>query len=187
MTFVSPGAGGVHGSELPSGMAEESAALGYRLAIEEACCAGWRRAVRRAFCCSSMTTPRRRARWTSCSGSGAVVVVDRYFPGLPTDAVIFDDFAIGYEVTSAMLDRGHRYPAMLWSESDATSVRDLSPLAVVSARLPRGKWDGRPRLTHERIEGAGTPQRHVVLRAPVHVADREQNTLAVVGAGAARR
>jgi DNA-binding LacI/PurR family transcriptional regulator len=72
-------------------------------------------------------------------------VVDRYFPGLPTDAVIFDDFAIGYEVTSAMLDRGHRYPAMLWSESDATSVRDLSPLAVVSARLPRGKWDGRPR------------------------------------------
>jgi GntR family transcriptional regulator of arabinose operon len=75
----------------------------------------------------------------------AVVVVDRYLPGLPTDAVIFDDFAIGYEVTSAMLDRGYRYPAMLWSESDATSVRDLSPLAVVSARLPRGKWDGRPR------------------------------------------
>jgi len=54
----------------------------------------------------------------------AVVVVDRYFPSLPTDAVIFDDFAVGYQVTEAMLERGHRAPAMLWSESEVTSVRD---------------------------------------------------------------
>jgi DNA-binding LacI/PurR family transcriptional regulator len=54
----------------------------------------------------------------------AVVVVDRYFPGLPTDAVIFDDFAVGYEITAAVLDRGHRSVAVLWSEIDVTSVRD---------------------------------------------------------------
>ncbi|HET7385685.1 MAG TPA: LacI family DNA-binding transcriptional regulator [Nocardioidaceae bacterium] len=54
----------------------------------------------------------------------AVVLVDRYLPSMPTDAVIFDDFAIGYEVTAAVLDRGHRSLAVLWSEEDVTSVRD---------------------------------------------------------------
>jgi DNA-binding LacI/PurR family transcriptional regulator len=37
---------------------------------------------------------------------------------------MFDDFSIGYEVTTAMLDRGHRSPAVLWGEEDVTSVRD---------------------------------------------------------------
>ncbi|MDP9829558.1 LacI family DNA-binding transcriptional regulator [Kineosporia succinea] len=54
----------------------------------------------------------------------AVVLVDRYFPDVPTDAVLFDDFAIGHDVTSAVIARGHRAPALLWSESDTTSVRD---------------------------------------------------------------
>ncbi|NUR06804.1 MAG: LacI family DNA-binding transcriptional regulator [Nocardioidaceae bacterium] len=54
----------------------------------------------------------------------AFVLVDRYLPSMPTDAVIFDDFAIGYEVTSAVLDRGHSSPALLWGEEDVTSVRD---------------------------------------------------------------
>ncbi len=54
----------------------------------------------------------------------AVVLVDRYLPSMPSDAVIFDDFAIGYEVTTAVLDRGHRFPAVLWGEEDVTSVRD---------------------------------------------------------------
>ncbi|MCU1649236.1 MAG: hypothetical protein JWQ60_385 [Pseudonocardia sp.] len=286
MTFVSPGSGGVHESELLSGMAEESAALGYRLAIEHAPDVAREEAVLRRMAAGGsqgvMLFPHDHS---TAAGAVdelqrlgvAVVVVDRYFPGLPTDAVIFDDFAIGYEVTSAMLERGHRYPAMLWSESDATSVRDrlsghyralhdrglpelpersalrvydpldptarrqrlrsmldsperltavicgnaptlelavsdllamearflgavelaamdqfltydMSPLAVVSARLPAREMGRQAaRLTHERIEGAGTPQRHVVLRAPVHVADRGQNTLAVVGAEAARR
>jgi DNA-binding LacI/PurR family transcriptional regulator len=53
-----------------------------------------------------------------------VVLVDRYLPSMPTDAVIFDDFAIGYDVTTAVLDRGHRALAVLWGEEDATSVRD---------------------------------------------------------------
>ncbi|WP_193317776.1 MULTISPECIES: type 1 periplasmic-binding domain-containing protein [Streptomyces] len=43
---------------------------------------------------------------------------------MPTDAVLFDDFAVGHSVTDAMLERGHAAPAVLWSESDVTSVRD---------------------------------------------------------------
>ena len=54
----------------------------------------------------------------------AVVLVDRYLPSMPSDAVIFDDFAIGYDVTTAVLDRGHRALAVLWGEEDVTSVRD---------------------------------------------------------------
>ena len=54
----------------------------------------------------------------------AVVLVDRYLPSMPSDAVIFDDFAIGYEVTTAVLDRGHEAPTVLWGEEDVTSVRD---------------------------------------------------------------
>jgi len=54
----------------------------------------------------------------------AVVLVDRYLPSMPSDAVIFDDFAIGYDVTTAVLDRGHQALAVLWGEEDVTSVRD---------------------------------------------------------------
>ncbi len=54
----------------------------------------------------------------------AVVLVDRYLPSMASDAVVFDDFAIGYDVTAALLDRGHRALAVLWSEEDVTSVRD---------------------------------------------------------------
>ncbi len=54
----------------------------------------------------------------------AVVLVDRYLPSIPSDVVVFDDFSIGYEVTTAVLDRGHRSPVVLWGEEDVTSVRD---------------------------------------------------------------
>jgi GntR family transcriptional regulator of arabinose operon len=201
----------------------------------------------------------------------AVVLVDRYLPGHPTDAVLFDDLSVGYEVTAAMLERGHPAPVMLWSEADVTSVRDrlaghrralrdrgspelperfvlrpydqqeeqarrrrlhellavtpqataiicgnaptlalavsdllametsfpgslelatmdqflpheVSPLAVVSARLPTRQMGQRAaRLLHERLDGADGPLRHVVLPAPVQVADRGQNTLGVIG------
>ncbi|MBT0773986.1 GntR family transcriptional regulator [Kineosporia sp. J2-2] len=54
----------------------------------------------------------------------AVVLVDRYYPEVATDAVVFDDLAIGHDVTAAVVARGHRAPALLWSERDTTSVRD---------------------------------------------------------------
>jgi len=133
LTFVSPGSGGVHESELLSGMAEESAGRGYRLAIEHAYGVAHEEEVLRRMAAGGsrgvVLFPRDRS--TAADAvyelqrvGVAVVVVDRYFPSLPTDAVIFDDFAVGYQVTEAMLERGHRAPAMLWSESEVTSVRD---------------------------------------------------------------
>jgi DNA-binding LacI/PurR family transcriptional regulator len=70
---------------------------------------------------------------------------------------------------------------------DQFLTSDMSPLAVVSARLPAHDM-GREaiRLTRERIEGTGGPLRHIVLKATVQVADRGQNTLGVIGAGAQR-
>jgi DNA-binding LacI/PurR family transcriptional regulator len=60
---------------------------------------------------------------------------------------------------------------------------EVSPLAVVSARLPtRQMGQQAARLVHERLDGADGPLRHVVLPAPVQVADRGQNTLGVIGA-----
>ena len=285
LTYVSPGGGGVHMADLLGGLAQECAALGYRLAIEHTHGVAHEEQVLRRMAAGGsrgvVLFPLDRS---TAAGAVdelqrlgvAVVVVDRYFPGLPTDSVIFDDFAVGYEVTAAMLDRGHRAPAMLWSESDVTSVRDrlsghyralhdrglpelpersalrvynpldpatrrqrlramlespvgltavicgnaptlelavsdllalesgfpgavelaamdqfmphdMSPLAVVSARLPAYEMGRQAaRLTHERIEGGDGPLRHVVLRAPVQVADRGQNTLGVIGAGVPR-
>jgi DNA-binding LacI/PurR family transcriptional regulator len=285
VTYVSPGGGGVHMSDLLGGLAVECAAHGYRLAIEHTHGVPHEEEVLRRMATSGTAAvvlfPRDRSTAADAvdrlqRDGVAVVVVDRYFPGLPTDSVIFDDFAVGYEVTSAMLDRGHRAPAMLWSEADVTSVRDrlsghyralhdrglpelpersalrvydpldpatrrqrlramfrsaesltavicgnaptlevtvsdllamedgfpgavelaamdqfltsdMSPLAVVSARLPAHDM-GREaiRLTRERIEGTGGPLRHIVLKATVQIADRGQNTLGVIGAGAQR-
>jgi len=51
-----------------------------------------------------------------------VVLVDRYLPGVPTDAVVFDDFAVGHALTAALVERGHTAVAALWSTVDATSV-----------------------------------------------------------------
>jgi DNA-binding LacI/PurR family transcriptional regulator len=53
-----------------------------------------------------------------------VVLVDRYRTDRVTDAVITDNFAVGYELTNALIDRGHRRIATLWSETRCTSVHD---------------------------------------------------------------
>jgi len=133
VTYVSPGGGGVHMADLLGGLAVECAAHGYRLAIEHTHGVPHEEEVLRRMASSGSAAvvlfPRDRSTAADAvdrlqRDGVAVVVVDRYFPGLPTDSVIFDDFAVGYEVTSAMLDRGHRAPAMLWSEADVTSVRD---------------------------------------------------------------
>lgn len=133
IAYVSPGACGVHETDLLSGLSSESAALGYRLAMEATTSVPHEEEVLRRLVSSGtqgvVLFPRDRS---TAAGAVdelqrhgiAVVVVDRYLPDLPTDAVLFDDFAIGYEVTTAMLDRGHRAPAALWSETDVTSVRD---------------------------------------------------------------
>lgn len=53
-----------------------------------------------------------------------LVMVDRYHPDVPTDAVIADNFAIGHALTSELISRGHRRIAMMWSDVRATSVQD---------------------------------------------------------------
>lgn len=134
LAYVSPDRrAGVHDAELLAGLSVETAALGYQLMVahtrtrshEEqvlrAIAAGWAHAVvlfaHDRSTAAGVVEELRRA--------GVVtVLVDRYLPAIPTDAVLFDDFAVGYDVTSAMIDRGHRSMAVLWSETEVTSVRD---------------------------------------------------------------
>lgn len=281
ITFVSPGSGGAHGAELLAGLAAECADHGSRLVVEHTRSAADEEPVlsRLADGATQGVVLFPHDRSTAAGALAhlrergvAVVLVDRYLPGHPTDAVLFDDLTVGYEVTAVMLDRGHPAPVMLWSEADVTSVRDrlaghrralrdrgsaelperfvlrpydqqdeharrrrlhellaatprataiicgnaptlalavsdllameagfpgslelatmdqflpyeVSPLAVVSARLPtRRMGQEAARLLHERLDGADDPLRHVVLPAPVQVADRGQNTLGVIGA-----
>jgi DNA-binding LacI/PurR family transcriptional regulator len=281
ITYVSPGFGGAHGAELLAGLAAECAERGSRLVVEHTGSATDEEPVlsRLADGGTHGVVLFTHDRSTAAGALArlqergvAVVLVDRYLPGHPTDAVLFDDLTVGYEVTAAMLDRGHPAPVMLWSEADVTSVRDrlaghrralrdrgsaelperfvlrpydqqdeqarrrelhellaatpratalicgnaptlalavsdllameagfpgslelatmdqflpyeVSPLAVVSARLPtRQMGQQAARLVHERLDGADGPLQHVVLPAPVQVADRGQNTLGVIGA-----
>ena len=53
-----------------------------------------------------------------------LVMVDRFRPDLATDAVVADNLAAGRELTSALIDAGHRRIATLWEETEASSVRD---------------------------------------------------------------
>ncbi|MBM7784808.1 GntR family transcriptional regulator [Tenggerimyces flavus] len=53
-----------------------------------------------------------------------IVFVDRYHADFPTDAVLADNFAIGYELTKHLIERGHERIGTLWSETHCTSVGD---------------------------------------------------------------
>ena len=122
-----------HQVQVMAGLTAESAALGYRLVVAHSGGDQDEEEVVRRVAGSGVdglvlfprdrSTAARAVEEVRRAGT-AVVLVDRYFPAVPTDAVIFDDFAIGYDVTAAMLDRGHTGLAALWSEDDVTSVRD---------------------------------------------------------------
>jgi LacI family transcriptional regulator len=139
-----------HQAQVMAGITGEGAALGYRLVVahtggdqddeEEVL-----RRVARSGVHGVLFFPRNRSTAAQTveelqRAGTAVVLLDRYFPSVPTDAVIFDDFGIGHDVTAAMLDRGHTAVAVLWSEDDVTSVRD--------------RLSGHRRALHER----GLPQ-----------------------------
>jgi GntR family transcriptional regulator of arabinose operon len=53
-----------------------------------------------------------------------LVLVDRYRSDVATDAVLVDNLAVGFEVTKALIELGHRRIATLWDETECTSVRD---------------------------------------------------------------
>lgn len=52
------------------------------------------------------------------------VMVDRYRQDAAVDAVVADDFAVGFELTDRLISVGHTDIAVLWEETDSTSVRD---------------------------------------------------------------
>ncbi|WP_232666654.1 LacI family DNA-binding transcriptional regulator [Pseudonocardia sp. TRM90224] len=134
VTYVSADANSPHETSLLNGLAAECALLGYRVGVEYSRGVAHEEEVLRGIHesgASQAVVLFAREGTTSMTAIDelrragvAVVLVDRYVPGLPTDAVLFDDFAIGYEITETMIARGHGSPVVLWSESDVTSVRD---------------------------------------------------------------
>jgi len=53
-----------------------------------------------------------------------LVMIDRYRPDVATDAVVFDNADLGYQLTNRLIGLGHRRIATLWGETECTSVRD---------------------------------------------------------------
>jgi DNA-binding LacI/PurR family transcriptional regulator len=134
LAYVSPVLrAGIHDAEVLAGLSVETAALGHQLTVAHTHGAAHEGEVLRSVAAGGARAvvlfahdhSRAAAAIEELRRDGVVVVlVDRYLPDLPTDAVLFDDFAIGYDVTTAMIERGHRSMAVLWSETDVTSVRD---------------------------------------------------------------
>ncbi|MFJ2133932.1 LacI family DNA-binding transcriptional regulator [Streptomyces sp. NPDC087845] len=53
-----------------------------------------------------------------------VVLIDRYHPGSPNDAVVFDNYSVGFRLTEHLIELGHHRIATLWDETGVTSVTE---------------------------------------------------------------
>jgi DNA-binding LacI/PurR family transcriptional regulator len=53
-----------------------------------------------------------------------LVMIDRYRPDVPTDAVVADNSDLGYQLTTRLIARGHERIATLWGETEATSATE---------------------------------------------------------------
>ena len=93
-----------------------------------------------------------------------IVLVDRYRPDVPTDVVMPDNLAIGYEVTERLIALGHTRIATLWHETDCTSVRDR--LAGHLKALRDHQLPVRPDLNVLRRYEAGVVERLLGLDEP---------------------
>jgi GntR family transcriptional regulator of arabinose operon len=51
-----------------------------------------------------------------------LVMLDRYRPDVPTDAVVADNNDLGYQLTERLIAQGHERIATLWGETECTSV-----------------------------------------------------------------
>ena len=66
-----------------------------------------------------------------------LVLIDRYYPALPTNVVVADNFMVGFELTEALIRQGHRYIATIWEETNCTSVQDRLAGYRQALRHPR--------------------------------------------------
>lgn len=53
-----------------------------------------------------------------------LVLMDRYYPSVPTDVVVPDNIQAGHDLTQHLIERGHRYISTVWEESSVTSAQD---------------------------------------------------------------
>lgn len=53
-----------------------------------------------------------------------IALIDRFFEGVPTDAVTANNLQLGREVTRRLIESGHTTIAYLWQETDCSTVRD---------------------------------------------------------------
>ncbi|TCO55886.1 LacI family DNA-binding transcriptional regulator [Actinocrispum wychmicini] len=83
-----------------------------------------------------------------------LVMVDRYLAHTPTDAVIADHFAVGHDLTDHLIGLGHRRMAILWDETDCTSVRDRlsGHLQALRAHGIPERPDFTVLATHQRLD-----------------------------------
>ena len=133
------------------------------------------------------------------SNAVPMVFADRYWVDVAADAVLVDDFALGYELTSKLIARGHRTIATLWLEIACTSVRDrlsghlkalrdhglpvIGDLTVLRPYSADGFAAGASRLSRL-LEGAHPPT--AVLAANGFVLAAAMNDLIDLGADVAR-
>lgn len=134
IAFIAHGLDAPHCTDILSGAEEVSNELGYRLFI-----------INTSRSLQDEARALRRARDTGAAGivlypvgdqsetaalheihqaKIPLVMLDRYRPDVPTDAVIADNFAVGHLLTTELIRRGHTRICTLWSETACTSVRD---------------------------------------------------------------
>ena len=68
-----------------------------------------------------------------------LVMVDRYYPMIPTDVIVPDNVDAGYQVTRRLIQQGHRRIGIVWSEIACTSVHERLigyQRALQEAQLP---------------------------------------------------
>ena len=134
IAFVVPGLQSTHTARVLSGIESVCAEVGYRLffsdsgespEIEEQALVQAIASNVSGVVIYPVQGQSRRDAFDELRGRGIpVVMVDRYRTDVPTDAVTVDDFALGYQVTGCLVDKGHRRIATLWSDTECTSVRD---------------------------------------------------------------
>lgn len=146
---------GRHNSSVVSGVESVCAELGFRMFLYDSTGQPQReeRALRQAIDSGAAGVVLYPVQGQSHSGVFAelrrrgipVVLVDRHRPDLALDAVLPDNFAVGYELTNQLIERGHRRIATLWSETECSSVRDR--LAGHNRSLQEHGIPLRPELT----------------------------------------